>query len=803
MMSENYLSRYAIKTDSVTESSYVITKDSTRISILTDYLIRIETQANKKFCDEATQSVLNRNFQHPEYSFEIISNHIVIKTKKVKFVYDLTKNLMSSITLEDGRLVSEYKRGNLKGTCRTLDGVNGSKKLEDGVISLNGVAILDDSNSLLLTSDGRVLPREYKETDLYFFAYGYEYISAVKDLLALTGKPPLIPRFALGNWWSRYKAYTQDEYTSLMKRFIDEKIPITVATIDMDWHWVDVVNRFGKEAIDDNKRNNILELFYNTVFPGWTGYSWNTELFPNPQKFLSWLKSNGFRITMNLHPASGCKFYEDAYEDFCEFMGIDKNSKKQIHFDITDEKFIEGYFKFLHHPHEAQGVDFWWIDWQQGTKTSIEGLDPLWALNHYHSADIARDGKRPLILSRFAGAGSQRYPLGFSGDTVQTWKSLDFQPYFTSTASNIGYSWWSHDIGGHCRGYRDDELYLRWLQFGVFSPINRLHSTSNEFMGKEPWMYNTFVKKSAIEFLRLRHRLIPYIYSMNKRTAEQGRCLIEPMYYLNPKDERAYKCPNEYYFGSELIVCPITEKTDPQTGLAGTKVFLPKGRYIDIFNGRIYNGNTLTSLYRDASEIPVLAKEGAIIPLSNSYENNSVSNPESLEILISRGNNSFTLYEDDGETLSYQNGAFAETEFVVKKNGSSVEFYIHRAKGDKSVLPERREYILSLIDLESADNISVYCEDKKLPFEIKNNNQFLQICLKDISPDSLVKVFINNYSIRKNTEKKIILTELISKYKGNNDKKAARFTAFVKKDIPTIIPPALKKPIKELDEMVF
>lgn len=126
----------------------------------------------------------------------------------------------------------------------------------------------------------------------------------------------------------------------------------------------------------------------------------------------------------------------------------------------------------------------------QGTNTKIEGLDPLWMLNHFHYLDSGRDGKRPMTFSRYAGPGSHRYPVGFSGDTHITWDSLDFQPYFTNTASNIGYGWWSHDIGGHMMGYRDEELEVRWYQYGVFSPINRLHSSNSRFSGKEPWKFS-------------------------------------------------------------------------------------------------------------------------------------------------------------------------------------------------------------------------------------------------------------------------------------------------------------------------
>ena len=123
--------------------------------------------------------------------------------------------------------------------------------------------------------------------------------------------------------------------------------------------------------------------------------------------------------------------------------------------------FLAAYFDLVHRPLEDQGVDFWWIDWQSGPHSRIVGIDPLWMLNHFHFLDNARGGRRPLTFSRYAGPGSHRYPVGFSGDTLVTWASLDFQPYFTATASNVGYGWWSHDIGGHMLGGRDDELATR------------------------------------------------------------------------------------------------------------------------------------------------------------------------------------------------------------------------------------------------------------------------------------------------------------------------------------------------------
>ncbi len=601
---------------------------------------------------------------------------------------------------------------------------------------------------------------------------------------------------------SRYKAYTQDEYISLMVKFHNKGIPISVATIDMDWHWVKVVEKFGKDAQDKKEGRGVLELFYNITNPGWTGYSWNTDLFPDPKAFLQWLKDHNLKITLNLHPASGCKFYEDAYKDFCSFMGIDPDSKQQIRFDIADKKFMEGYFRFLHHPLEKDGVDFWWIDWQQGTKSRVPGLDPLWALNHYHFIDSARGNKRPLILSRFSGAGSHRYPLGFSGDTAQTWATLAFQPYFTATASNIGYTWWSHDIGGHHFGERDDELYLRWVQFGVFSPIMRLHSTSNEFMGKEPWKYRADVEFFASQSLRFRHRLIPYIYTMNRRCAENGTPLIRPMYYAYPTDERAYNVPNEYFFGSELIACPITEKTDPQNGLAGVKVFIPEGRYTDIFSGRIYNGNREASLYRDEGSIPVLAKEGAIIPLSINDSENDVSNPAELELLVYRGNGSFTLYEDDGETMAYKNGAFCETEFSVSEREKQVVFRIGAVSGDCSVIPESRNYLISMRDLTAAETVEAFVNGEPFPADIVCKQGYVQILVSGITAAQTVEIRCSNVTVLHNDSIKELKTNIISRLQGSNHGKN-RFNRLLETDESTTAHSALKGPLSELTALYY
>ncbi len=702
------------KTSPIAKKENIVERIGFRITVLTPSLIRVEVQKDNKFIDDATQSFWFRDLPAVDYTVEENDKEARIITEKATFCYSIGKKKITKVKI-DGSFVTCNNKGNLLGTRRTLDFCIGAAKLENGLLSRTGVSVyLDDS---LIIKDGKTEERPNKGKDYYIFAYGKDYRNCIKDFFKLTGEVPMLPRYVLGNWWSRYRAYSQQEYISLMERFQKESLPFTVATIDMDWHWVDVNKRFN----DNFKGSNIAN------GPGWTGYSWNTELFPDYREFLNWLHNNNYHVTLNLHPALGIRWFEDCYNDMAKAMGVDPASKATIPFDLSDNKFINNYFEVVHRPFENEGVDFWWIDWQQGTKSTVKNLDPLWALNHYHYLDNCLGNKRGVILSRYSGFGSHRYPLGFSGDTVVYWRSLQFQPYFTNNASNVGYGWWSHDIGGHTFGINDDEMYLRWCQYGVFSPINRLHSTSHDLFGKEPWKRSAPVRAIVNDFLRLRHALVPYIYTMSYLTNKNGISLCEPMYYSYPEREESYTVPNQYTFGTELIVNPVVTKKDKRLNLAKTVVWLPEGRYTDIFTNKIYQGNRYVTMFRDWDTIPVLAKEGAIIPMSMD-EGNKADNPKNMKLKIYRGNNSFELYEDDGYTNDYQSGKFVTTKYTVKEEGNKVTFIISAAKGDTSLIPEVRNYNFNFADIVNGKikiNGKVANFNQNMSAEVNSNEEII------------------------------------------------------------------------------
>lgn len=658
---------YRIKTNPISNSKGIISGEKYRFTVLTSQMIRLEYNENGKFEDRSTQTVIDRNFSVPEFKVIEKQDSLEIITEAIHLTYDKKKFSKNGLTIKVRGNISAYHSiwhygeeiYDLRGTARTLDGANGEVMLERGLLSRNGFSIIDDSKSLILKENGWVEPRERDVIDMYFLGYGRNYLACLKDFFKLCGETPMLPRYALGNWWSRYFKYTEEDYKELINRFEKENIPFSVAVIDMDWHLVNIDPKYGS---------------------GWTGYTWNKELFPDPKEFMNWLHEKNLKITLNVHPADGVKGHEEMYIEMAKELDVNYIDEDEIHFDISDPKFLDAYFRYLHHPNERDGVDFWWIDWQQGSNSKIEGLDPLWMLNHYHFLDSKREGKRPLTFSRYAGVGSHRYPVGFSGDTIISWESLDFQPYFTANASNIGYGWWSHDIGGHMCGTKDDEMATRWLQLGVFSPIMRLHSSASIFNSKEPWRYNNIVREIMNEFLRLRHGLIPYLYTMNKRFNKEGIPVVHPMYYNHPENHEAYEVRNQYYFGSELIICPITKPMNKYLNRSKVKAWLPEGIYIDMLNGMIYEGNRNIDLYRGISEIPVLAKAGAIVPMEQIDRcRNGSDNPKYMEIKIFAGDNGkFKLYEDDGSTLEYLEGKYVETTMELNWN-DVVKFTVGRA----------------------------------------------------------------------------------------------------------------------------
>ena len=694
---------FRIETQPVADPANVVQGDRYRITVLETGLVRLEWSDDGVFEDRASQTVLHRAFAPVDYSITETDHHVEISTDRLHLTYDkgpftthgLSVHAKGGYHSHDSVWRFGMETPNLGGTARTLDDVDGALPLENGVLAYDGVAMVDDSETVLLDDAGWIAPRRPGNRDLYVFAWGRDYKRALRSLYDLTGPTPLLPRYALGNWWSRYHPYTSDEYLALMDRFRAEGIPLSVSVIDMDWHLVEIDPEHGS---------------------GWTGYTWNTDLFPDPQAFLTGLHERGLAVSLNVHPAEGVHAHEAAYAAIARRMGLDPASGVPVAFDPTDPDFLEAYFEELHHPHEDDGVDFWWLDWQQGGVTRIPGLDPLWLLNHFHYLDSGRGGRRPLTFSRYAGIGSHRYPVGFSGDTHMTWESLDFQPGFTATASNAGYGWWSHDVGGHFKGYKDDELTTRWVQLGVFSPILRLHSGLNPFNTREPWRCGTDSERVMATFLRLRHQLLPYLATMNVR-AHEGEPLVQPMYYDHPEVPEAYTVPHQFMFGTELLVAPITTPRDRSTGLGRVTAWLPDGEWVDVFTGVRYTGGRTMHQHRDLDSSPVLARAGAIVPMTPAGDvGGGTDLPARVEVRVFPGaDGEFTLFDDRDDER------WVRTRLTW--DDAAGELTVHDPEGETATLPEDRTYEVVVVADEGdlGGRLFTLLDRVTMPFVLKES----------------------------------------------------------------------------------
>jgi alpha-glucosidase (family GH31 glycosyl hydrolase) len=702
-----------------------------RFTLLSSRMIRIETSSTGEFEDRPSQVFWYRNQPLPPARIAFDSQNLTIETDVFKLTYHDSRcesylGALNVLIKETGAIIhpEQTNSGIFPGTARTLDEFKGDMPMQPGFLSRSGWVAIDDTSSLLFNLNGWLETRPEQEgyRDLYLLISGKDYKAALKAYQQVAGMPTLLPRAFLGNWWSRYWEYSQADIQNLVCRFEKERIPLSVFIVDMDWHVTNTGNACS----------------------GWTGFSWNRDLFPEPEKIINWLHGRGLVTSLNLHPAEGIYPHEDRYPEAASALGLDPTEKQPIPFDIANPEFTQTYFNELLHPLEAQGVDFWWIDWQQGDQTNLPDLDPLWWLNHLHFYDLGRGmKKRPVVFSRWGGPGNHRYPIGFSGDTIVSWDTLAYQPYFTASAANVAYGWWSHDIGGHMRGIEDPELYTRWVQFGVLSPIFRLHCAKDIFIDRQPWAFDAETLKLTREAMQFRHALIPYLYTMAKRNTQEGLPVITPLYYDWPDQEEAFLMGGAYMFGSELLAAPVVSPVDPDLNQSRHVVWFPPGEWFNFFDGEKFTGPQWKIRYDGLGDIPLFARAGAIIPLQVETTLNGCENPTDIDLIAFPGKDgSFTLYEDDGVSQEYIQNGGVTTHFKSAWSDSLFSLEILPAEGEKKYLPGARSYRVLFRGIKRPDRYHVRINDRIIdcPLEYDEKTRTAIVGPFSISVDQQVKV---------------------------------------------------------------
>lgn len=582
--------------------------------------------------------------------------------------------------------VTKSQKTNLGGGARSLDIKGGKIPLWDGLMSQDGWHLIDDSKTALRESDGWVSNRPFHQggyQDGYFFGYGTDYETALKDFYKITGNPPLLPKWAFGVWYSKYEPYTSSFYqTALLPRFREEKIPLDVLIIDTDW----------KSPHQ------------------WNGWNWNNNLFPDPQSFINWSKQEGLAISLNIHPSIQ---NDDPNFGRANAIAGGLNGNGTHHFDFSNRNHAKAYFD-LHESYNDQGIDFWWLDWVDGEiNMEVKGLPQEAWLSHLYSENRTARDMRGFAFSRigngFNGYGDSgipdmawsdhRYTLHFTGDTFDDWSLLEFASTFTISEGNLGIPYVSHDIGSFKGRTLPDDKYIRWLQFGTFQPIFRLHSDDNDDSYRLPWQYPN-VAEQAKDFIRLRHALVPYTYSLAQESSAGGLPIVRGMYFYYPEVAQAYSFDKQYFYGKNILVSPIVTPGE----VASTEVWFPEGKWTNYFTNEIITGPVVKTVSANYSTMPVFVKAGGIIPLKpySDYVRQKVDDELTLKV-YGGADGDFTLYEDEGENLNYKAGKHALTN--INYNNTQKKLTIAAQQGSYMGAPQKRIYNIELHNLTTPTQV--------------------------------------------------------------------------------------------------
>ncbi|AGL17154.1 TIM-barrel domain-containing protein [Actinoplanes sp. N902-109] len=633
-----------------------------RVQVLSPTLLRIEYAADDGFEDRPTFNAVDRSPGRTWFSAGTRGGELVVRTSAVTLRYKLGSGAVTSdnTTLQVGRTMARPAFGSpartdaLGGWYRGLDYYAGQAgpvdqlTLHPGMLNRSGWYLLDDTTTAVRTGDGWVAARPAHTgayQDGYLFGYGHDYQRGLRDLRTLTGPSLLPPKWAFGTWFSKYQAYSAEDYeTRLLPAFRDHDVPLDSLVMDTDW-----------------KAPN-----------QWAGWNWNATLFPEPEKFLAGLNRQGINPTLNVHAAiSG---------DDPRFPAAQAAAKGKLtpatssfapnpyRFDWTDHDQAAAYEQ-LHQPFEQQGVRQWWLDYCcDDSFVSTPGVTADSWVNELYRRDGEARGLRGFSLARIGASfpdytttgpsgpwAEHRSTVHFTGDTRPDWATLAFAARMTPAEGSIGESYVSHDIGSFAGTHLPDDLYLRWVQLGAFQPILRLHSDHGDRL---PWEYAGTVGKPAADFLRLRESLVPYLYTAARQSYDTGLPMARALYLMWPDVDEAYHHETQYMLGDSMLIAPVITPGLSTT----TPVWFPPGTWTDFFTGTTFRGPATRTVAATPDHMPVYVRAGGIIARADAAPNVARQARDRLDLdVYPLASGSTSVYDDAGDGLGYRTGRYTRT----------------------------------------------------------------------------------------------------------------------------------------------
>jgi len=493
----------------------------------------------------------------------------------------------------------------------------------------------------------------------YFFIYGSNIRQLLNQYTLLTGRINIPPMWSLGFHQSRWSYYPDSEVLNLAQTFREKKIPLDV--IHLDIHFMDAYKIF----------------------------TWHPERFPNPAETLGKLKAMNIHTTVIVDPGikveKGYKAYEEGVKEnyFIKYPdGQDYTAQVWpgwCHFPDFTKPVVRKWWGDSFAPLVKDGVEGFWTDmneiasWGGGYTPSLVQLD--WdgrfasyrkaknvygmqmSRSTYEGTRSLMNGKRPFTLTRASYAGAQRYTAIWTGDNVASDAHMMLGCRLVNSLGITGMAFAGVDVGGFI-GTASPNLFARWLTIGTFTPFFRVHKANNENQS-EPWSYGEVVENISRNYISLRYRLLPYLYSAFAEAHKTGIPVNRTMVIDNASDEKCwyYAYQQQFMFGPSIMVAPVESTKEI------TKVYLPEGDWYDFFNGNKYEGKQEILIESPLDKLPVFAKGGSIIPMQSLIQSTSEKPSDTLFVHIYFGNqaSAYTYYEDDGETYSYEKGSFQES----------------------------------------------------------------------------------------------------------------------------------------------
>lgn len=507
---------------------------------------------------------------------------------------------------------------------------------------------------------------------------------------SLTGRQPLPPRWTFGNFASRFGYHSEAEARAILAKFKQEKIPVDVIIFDLYWFGKDIKGTMGNLEFD-------------------------ADNFPHPQAMIADFASQGVNTVLITEPfiLTTSKKWEEALQK--KILATDQSGQAATYnfyfgntglidlFDTTAQNWFWNKYKEL----KNYGVAGWWGDLGEpevhpsSVQHKTGSADQVHNIYGHQWAKLIAEGykkeypdERPFILMRAGYSGSQRYGMiPWSGDVNRSWGGLRSQPEIALQMGMQGMAYMHSDLGGFAGANLDDELYTRWLQYGVFQPVFRPHA--QEEVASEPVLREPKTRALAKAAIDLRYRLLPYNYTLAFENNQQGLPFMRPLFYAEPDNQKLFAASDSYLWGNDFLVHPVLA-----AGEKTAEVYFPRASaWFDFYNGQRYLGGTTQTVALVEDHIPLFVRAGAFIPMSQPIQNTREYSSKVLDLHYYHDaalkHSSGKLYDDDGATANaVEKGAYAVLHFDSGFNNGELALTLQAQKGKLYAVTDRKVTLL-------------------------------------------------------------------------------------------------------------